>query len=587
MRITTFILAAALFAACGPSPRNTGDDAGGPDADNGGCFSGTRRCTGNTLETCTDGVYTTTQECPTACDSSLGCVVCQPGTGTCNGDTSHACLPDGSGYFDEYCDPVMGSTCDTTSGICVGDCSANTLGQSYIGCDYYATQSSQLVLTTFHFAIAVSNTTSSPATVTIDGGVLTSPIMLTVNPGAVATQDLPWVPALKTCTSDAHAPYECGGVEQWGALATNGSYHVRSTEPVTVYQFSPLNYATGDGFTFSYSNDASLLLPTNVWGKNYVVSAYQSWDTSVLGSDEGVLPSTMVVTAFEDGTNVTVTTKANTMGGNGAPSFVAGAAQSVTLNSGDALQLLAPTGDTDLTGSIVSSDKPIEVLAGHHCTQLPVGNFACDHIEENLFPVETLANQYIVAAPTLTGTGAREEVTRVVATVAGTTVTLDPASVGGPYPLANAGDFVELPTVATDFAVNSDHKVLVAQYMVGENYGGDHGMGDPSESLAVPVAQYRTSYQFHAPTNYTSNYVNVIAPTGASVMVDGTAVDPSAFTLIGGSGYGVARVALSNAGNGTHTASSTMAFGITVYGYGSYTSYWYPGGLDLHTIPVP
>ena len=27
-----------------------------------------------------------------------------------------------------------------------------------------------------------------------------------------------------------------------------------------------------------------------------------------------------------------------------------------------------------------------------------------------------------------------------------------------------------------------------------------------------------------------------------------------------------------------------MAFGITVYGYGQYTSYWYPGGLDLNTI---
>ena len=27
-----------------------------------------------------------------------------------------------------------------------------------------------------------------------------------------------------------------------------------------------------------------------------------------------------------------------------------------------------------------------------------------------------------------------------------------------------------------------------------------------------------------------------------------------------------------------------MPFGITVYGYGQYTSYWYPGGLDLKDI---
>jgi len=28
-------------------------------------------------------------------------------------------------------------------------------------------------------------------------------------------------------------------------------------------------------------------------------------------------------------------------------------------------------------------------------------------------------------------------------------------------------------------------------------------------------------------------------------------------------------------------ASSAGSFGIQIYGYGSYTSYWYPGGLNL------
>jgi len=103
-------------------------------------------------------------------------------------------------------------------------------------------------------------------------------------------------------------------------------------------------------------------------------------------------------------------------------------------------------------------------------------------------------------------------------------------------------------------------------------------------ALAVPVAQYRTSYQFHAPTNYTANFVNITAPTGAEVMLDGALVPAASYEPIGTSGHGVARVALANTGTGTHTATSTMAFGISVYGYGSYTSYWYPGGLDLESI---
>jgi hypothetical protein len=44
-------------------------------------------------------------------------------------------------------------------------------------------------------------------------------------------------------------------------------------------------------------------------------------------------------------------------------------------------------------------------------------------------------------------------------------------------------------------------------------------------------------------------------------------------------------VTLSNAGDGNHTANGDQPFGISVYGYGQYTSYWYPGGLNLEIIP--
>jgi hypothetical protein len=35
------------------------------------------------------------------------------------------------------------------------------------------------------------------------------------------------------------------------------------------------------------------------------------------------------------------------------------------------------------------------------------------------------------------------------------------------------------------------------------------------------------------------------------------------------------------AGNGTHSVDATVPVGIEVYGYGQYTSYWYPGGQNL------
>ena len=43
----------------------------------------------------------------------------------------------------------------------------------------------------------------------------------------------------------------------------------------------------------------------------------------------------------------------------------------------------------------------------------------------------------------------------------------------------------------------------------------------------------------------------------------------------------MARVPISG---GQHNISSDQAFGIVVYGFGSYTSYMYPGGLDFEQI---
>jgi len=39
--------------------------------------------------------------------------------------------------------------------------------------------------------------------------------------------------------------------------------------------------------------------------------------------------------------------------------------------------------------------------------------------------------------------------------------------------------------------------------------------------------------------------------------------------------------------NGAHTLTGNNPFGIQVLGYGAYTSYQYPGGLDLAQIAPP
>jgi IgGFc binding protein len=558
-----------LLTACGPQARsNTSGDAPQPGDK---CTDGQTSCNGKDFLICNNGVYERSETCDLACSPTIWCTVCTPGTGTCSGEVSTACKPDGSGYYEETCDAANGSTCDATQGVCVGACSAATLGTSYVGCNYYATQSAQFVSNKFDFGVVLSNTASSVATVTIDGGKFTAPVVVSVAPNQAIVQKLPWVEILKRC--NASSSLGCGGANNNGAFAKGGAYRIRSNQPITAYQLSPIEYSQNGR---SYSNDASLLLPVNAWSGNHVVASWPTWNG---------WPSLLTVTAATDNTAVEILSKANTNGGDGAMPFTAGVAQTVVLNKGDVIELLSPSGD--LTGSRVTSDKPVEVLAGHYCTQVPIGTPTCDHLEEIMFPVETLATRYIVAANSLPGAATpRSYVVRVVATTANTQVTFDPALATGPVTLAAAGDFYELPIDAVDRLISGNQKILVAQYMVGSEYPGGNSDGDPSMALAVPVAQYRRDYQFVAPVSYATNYVNITAATGAAIMLDGQPVPLTAFSVIGTSGFSVARIALPRVADATHRASSDQPFGNSVYGYGSDTSYWYPGGLDLLTIPV-
>ena len=559
--VSVGIVVAALFAVtCTPSRQH----------DDGPCMVGETNCDGDTFQTCVDGHFADQQTCPTACSAAIGCTLCAAGTGTCTGNISHACNADGMGFTDITCDPAEGLSCDSATGVCAGDCSSAALGSSYIGCDYYPTVTGNLVASMFHYAVAVGNTGGVAATVTVTGGALTAPDVFTVAANSVQVEALPWQFDLKLCdSSDSEA---CQSDVSLCALVAKGAYHLQSTEPVTVYQFNALEYEL-DGVD-SFTNDASLLLPTNTWRQNYYVA---SWEPL----EEYELPGELAVTAAHDNTMVTIDTKASTIASGGAPAFTAGTPQTVMLNQGDVIELTSLAGD--LTGSTVTSDQPVAVIGGSYCSYIPDHVTACDHIEESMFPVDELGENYIVNAPAVTTIPAgKVEVVRVIATAPNTTLTYAPPQSGAPTSIANPGDFVEISGNDQSFLITADQKVLVAQYMEGEDAGG--GTGDPAMALAVPIEQFRSSYLFHAPTTYETNYVDVTAPMGASVMLDGV---PLAFDPIGTTGWGLARVQSLSAGpasDGNHSIEGSMGFGITVYGYGQYTSYWYPGGLNLGTI---
>jgi hypothetical protein len=530
-----------------------------------------------------------TQGCYDGPAGTLGKGICKGGTQTCNvwGTQWGACvgevLPQAESCvaaLDYNCDgtPLVcnnaGDDCNAATGQCVSSCSPDLLGTSYVGCVYYPTVTANLVDSSiFHFAVAVSNTGAKTATVTVTKG---GAAVTTVNVAANSVQiiNLPWDANLKGPSSLSVTPMP-------SSIRVNaGAYKLSSNRPVTVYQYNALEYTLNG--SFSYTNDASLLMPVNAWTGNYRVAArHHFYSTSGF----------LAVTAQAANTQVTITAPPGShLVKAGIAGITTGDTGTVTMNDGDVIEIVTDgsyvaNDPNDVTGTLVTATQPVQVIGGHQCVYVPDNTGYCDHLEESMPPIETLSKDYLVTAPLIPtgGNVPKAEMVRIIATQPNTTLTYDPPQAGAPTSIAQAGGWVEFQSAAS-FKVSANFKILVAQYMLGQDAGG--GSGDPAMALAVATDQYRKSYLFHAPTNYQYNYVNITAKTGEVVTLDGAVVANASFTAVGGNtGYSVARVALSNAGSGNHTISAANPIGISVYGYGQYTSYWYPGGLDLNVIP--
>jgi hypothetical protein len=149
---------------------------------------------------------------------------------------------------------------------------------------------------------------------------------------------------------------------------------------------------------------------------------------------------------------------------------------------------------------------------------------------------------------------------------------------------------VSVSCVTTSFEVTGTHEFAVSSFMLGgsavdPNDSQAEQEGDPSMSPMVATEQYRSRYVFLAPTDYTESYADVVLPTGATILLDGVPITATPTPL--NATWAIARVALAAGEGGAHLITSSVPFGVQVIGYGAYTSYQYPAGLDLAQIAPP
>ena len=134
----------------------------------------------------------------------------------------------------------------------------------------------------------------------------------------------------------------------------------------------------------------------------------------------------------------------------------------------------------------------------------------------------------------------------------------------------------DLGIVNKDFEIVADHELAVGSFQLGAELvdpttESSKRKGDPAQSLATAVEQYRKKYVFLAPADYEVSFVDVVQPLGATLTLDGNTVGIKPTAI--GSGFGVARILLGAGNGGAHLLTATAPIGIQVMGYGAYTSY--------------
>jgi hypothetical protein len=542
-------------------------------------------------------------------------------------DTGSATPADAGGSGDSAPPPSFGLS-DASPGQDAGfseqpqTCAEAASTQSYIGCEFWPTVVFNPVWSVFDFAAVVANTGMTAADVNVDRGG-SSIASTTVAPSSVGVLYLPWVTDLKgpdfnDCTVGARPTAS--------VFVSGGAYHLTSSVPVTVWQFSPLEYKAGSGGPpsknwmcpyppalcngngvdcLSVSNDASLLLPTPALTGNYRLFG---WSATTYGSvyppdQDQDSPGAFAITATQPNTHVTVSlvAAAAIATGTGVGATSGGDKLQLTMGTGDVVELLDTRGmaynsaDTDMSGSVVTADRPIQVIALDAITDVPspivAGGGWADHLEETVLPGESLGSHYLVVPPTAPAGGmTRGHYVRFYGNRDGTALAYPSGTppAGAPSTLS-AGQVVDLGGLITDpFEVRGSNEFAIASIMPGGQIQDPNSpndpQGDPSLTFAVAVEQFRSQYVFLAPTDYAESYADIVAPHGTRVTLDGQPLS-SASGSIGGA-WDIYRALLGGT-TGAHVVTSDSPAGVQVMGFGHATSYYSPGGMNVRHIAPP
>ena len=505
-------------------------------------------CEDDVLQTC-DGTGTvqTPLDCQAArsyCDADGDVPVCArwactPSEAYCDGNAIVECDARGTGQADV--DPVDCGDDYCVRGECVEDpCAAAESVPGAVGCRFYA--------------IDLENIEGGRAPATgiaiVNLGVDTLTATLTDSLGETFGEATLEVGAGAVLDGREGQATEGTGINDTPLLLT-------TDQPVAAWQFnSPL--------PTSFTSDASLLLPIHSLGTDYIATSWRHRQRAL------TLQGFVAIVAVEDGTIVSITPTADVAEGEDFEAIPAGETFTVEMDAGQLLTLTTAGPDgADLTGSVITATEPIAVFGGHVCGNVPNSdtNF-CDHLEEQLPPVEHWGSQFVIGR-IAQRTDEDFELVRVVAAEDDTALTWDPPR--EEEMVLAAGEYVDV-TPEGAAVLTASAPVLVTAFTRSQQAENSDGQADPSMVVLAPTQSWTRDLTVHVVEGWEVSRAIIFAPIEAEITLDGELLAVEAIG-IGESGYVQFSLELEA---GTHTLAADLPIHATIYGAARSTSYAAP-----------
>jgi hypothetical protein len=358
-------------------------------------------------------------------------------------------------------------------------------------------------------------------------------------------------------------------------VTKKAALRLSSDQPVTVSELESDNVDS-----VATSSGGTMLLPLQSLGTEHRVITYPQSATNDVQTTAGSRGggARVMVVGTVDGTTVKFTPVGHVTGdpSGDPPDILAGGTHTVILDEGDVFQIYSGAMGEDLTGADVWASERVAVFAGNISTTYGLnvtGINSADMAHEQMPPLTNWSKSYVAARMTAQASigctsffgmdGA--SIWRVLSSHDGTQVT-----VAGPgVPMAtyslDAGAVLTLVERSSFTVTSKAYPVLVTQGIDCE----------PSLSLGIAVGATTllTRLPFAAPPGFDLQ-LEIVRPSGASILLDGTAIPGAMFQAVG-NGFDVASVPLApciptdGSGVCTHllvTNSPNGGFGMSLRG---------------------